>query len=110
MNFPSNWVLDVKGIKKGIIAGAALTCLGCGIRCMAKFSFYFVVIGQIFCAIGQPFLTNAPMKVATRWFSQPNVNFSSILAILGYGNPNGRQYHRHSNRIFNPTSVRLGHR
>ena len=73
INFPSNWVIDMKGIKKGVVAGAALTCLGCGIRCMVKFSFYFVVVGQLFCAIGQPFLTNAPMKVATRWFTQSNV-------------------------------------
>lgn len=73
INFPSNWVLDTKGIKKGIIVGTALTCLGCGIRCMVKFSFYFVVVGQVVCAIAQPFLLNAPMKLATRWFTQPNV-------------------------------------
>lgn len=70
VNFPSNWVLDVKGIKKGIVCGSVLTLLGTGVRSMVKYSFAFVIIGQVFCAIGQPFLLNAPMKIATRWFKQ----------------------------------------
>ena len=70
VNFPSNWVLDVKGIKKGIVVGSVLTLLGTGIRCMVKYHFAFVVVGQIICASGQPFLLNAPMKIATRWFKQ----------------------------------------
>lgn len=34
INFPSNWVLDVKGIKKGIVVGAVLTAVGAGFRCL----------------------------------------------------------------------------
>lgn len=70
INFPSNWVLDVKGIKKGIVVGSVLTLLGTGVRSMVKYSFAFVLIGQFICAIAQPFLLNAPMKIATRWFKQ----------------------------------------
>lgn len=73
LNFPSNWVIDVKGIKKGVVIGASLTFLGCLIRCLVKVGFAFVIIGQIFCAIAQPFLLNAPMKIATRWFMPQNV-------------------------------------
>jgi len=73
LNFPSNWVIDVKGIKKGVVIGASLTFLGCLIRCLVKVSFAFVVVGQVFCAIAQPFLINAPMKIATRWFMPQNV-------------------------------------
>jgi FLVCR family feline leukemia virus subgroup C receptor-related protein len=68
LNFPSNWVIDVKGIKKGVVIGASLTFLGCLIRCLVKVGFGFVIVGQVFCAIAQPFLLNAPMKIAIRWF------------------------------------------
>lgn len=78
VNFPSNWVIDVKGIKKGVVIGSLMTLLGCMIRCLVKVDFAFVVVGQIFCAIGQPFLLNAPMKIATRWFMPQNVNNINI--------------------------------
>lgn len=72
-NFPSNWVIDEKGIKKGVIIGAVLTSLGCSIRCLANVSFKYELFGQAFCAIAQPFLTNASMKISTRWFLPKNV-------------------------------------
>lgn len=75
VNFPSNWVLDVKGIKKGIVTGAILTLIGAGIRCLVIFNFVFAILGQIFCAIAQPFILNAPTKIAIRWFLPKNVIF-----------------------------------
>ena len=77
-NFPSNWVLDMKGIKKGIVLGSVLTLLGTGIRVLVNYSFVFMILGQILCAIGQPFLINAPMKIATRWFMPKNVRICSF--------------------------------
>ena len=68
INFPANWVLDVRGIKKGIVIGAVLTALGAGIRCLVDTSFSFVIVGQAVCAIAQPFILNAPTKIAIRWF------------------------------------------
>jgi fucose permease len=73
VNFPSNWILDVKGIRKGVIIGAVLTALGAGIRSFINISFIYVLIGQFFCAIGQPFILNAPAKIATFWFKEKNV-------------------------------------
>ena len=73
-NFPSNWVIDVKGIRKGILIGSILTCIGCGIRCLVNSSFNYVIFGQVLCAIAQPFLANASMKIGTRWFLPHNVN------------------------------------
>jgi fucose permease len=70
VNFPSNWVLDVKGIQKGIITGSVLTAIGAGIRCFVNYSFEYVIIGQFLCAMAQPFILNAPTKIATRWFLQ----------------------------------------
>ena len=68
VNFPSNWVLDVRGIKKGIVVGAVLTAIGGAIRCLITTNFYFIIAGQILCAIAQPFILNAPTKIAVRWF------------------------------------------
>jgi MFS family permease len=73
VNFPSNWVLDVKGVKKGIITGSILTAIGSGIRCLIPYSFSFLILGQVICAIAQPFILNAPTKIATRWFMPKNV-------------------------------------
>lgn len=83
VNFPSNWVLDAKGIKKGIVIGGVLTSIGAGIRCMVDESFYFVIIGQVICAIAQPFILNAPTKIAIRWFTPKNV----------HGCPHSDQWH-----------------
>ena len=73
VNFPSNWVLDVKGIKKGVVVGAVFTAVGAGFRCLITTHFAFVILGQILCAIGQPFILNAPTKIAFRWFLPKNV-------------------------------------
>lgn len=110
VNFPSNWVIDVKGIKKGVVIGSSITFLGCLIRCLVRFGFAFVIIGQVFCAIAQPFLLNAPMKIATRWYMPQNVIIPLSQEIIGYGCPHSRQHHRHCCRIPDSTSVRLRHR
>lgn len=73
VNFPSNWILDVKGIRKGVIIGAVMTALGAGTRAFINISFIYVLIGQFFCAIAQPFILNAPAKIATFWFKEKNV-------------------------------------
>ena len=77
-NFPSNWIIDEKGIKLGVVIGTMATGLGCAIRCLAGLSFNYVIVGQVLCAIGQPFLTNAAMKIGTRWFLPKNVHFINI--------------------------------
>lgn len=78
VNFPSNWILDVKGIRKGVIIGSVATALGAGIRSLCDLSFKFVLVGQFFCAIGQPFLLNAPAKIATFWFNEKHVSIGSF--------------------------------
>jgi FLVCR family feline leukemia virus subgroup C receptor-related protein len=100
VNFPSNWVIDVKGIKKGVVIGACLTCIGCLIRCLVKVSFGFVIAGQVFCAIAQPFLTNAPMKIAVRWYMPKNVNINNVVEIISSCNIVCSQYHRHGYWVF----------
>ena len=83
INFPSNWILDVKGIRKGVIIGAVMTALGAGIRCFINVSFIYVIIGQFFCAVAQPFILNAPAKIATFWFKEKNVRLVKYRDLSG---------------------------
>jgi hypothetical protein len=73
-NLPASWVLDVKGIRKGLIVGAVLTSIGASFRCLVDTHFSFVVTGQIICAMAQPFVLNAAVKISVRWFSSDGVN------------------------------------
>mmetsp|Transcript_25736 Transcript_25736/g.45199 ORF Transcript_25736/g.45199 Transcript_25736/m.45199 type:complete len:426 (-) Transcript_25736:950-2227(-) len=66
--FPSNYILDEYGLRVGVLVGMTLTFFGALCRIGAFDSFYWVLIGQTLAAIGQPFLLNAPAKLATYWF------------------------------------------
>jgi hypothetical protein len=41
-------------------------------------SFYFVLLGTLVIAAGQPFLINCPAKIAAFWFKKENVYFMVI--------------------------------
>lgn len=66
--FPSNYVIDFYGARKGILLGSFLTTIGMAIKLLINKSFYLVIVGQVFAAIGQPFLLNAPAKLVSVWF------------------------------------------
>lgn len=66
--FPSNYVLDVFGLRSGVLVGTVLTFVGSVVRIGAFWSFNWVLIGQTLAAIGQPFLINGPAKLAAFWF------------------------------------------
>jgi len=50
-----------------------------GSICKAFFnvSIVLAIIGQILAAIGQPFILGSPGKIASNWFPQDRVFFSS---------------------------------
>lgn len=66
--FPSNYVIDMYGCRQGVILGTFLTALGMVIKCFINQSFYICIAGQVVAGIGQPFLVNAPTKLAATWF------------------------------------------
>eukprot|EP00347_Sterkiella_histriomuscorum_P001701 403371011 len=70
MNFPSVAALDKRGLRFGIVIGITLTCLGCWMRCLINYSFYWALAGQTVLAICQPFLLNAPPKLSGNWFGE----------------------------------------
>lgn len=51
-NFPSNYAIDKKGLRTGVLIGAICTCLGVWLKTMINYWFGFVFIGQTLAAIG----------------------------------------------------------
>ena len=71
VNYPSNIVIDKKGLRVAVTLGMALTTLGTIIKCLVNKSFIWVIVGQVCAALGQPLLAIAPAKLATYWYG-PN--------------------------------------
>ena len=69
-NFPSNIALDKAGLRIGVLLGTTLTAFGMWIKVLVNTSFDWVIVGQMFAAIGQPFLACAPAKLAGQWFGE----------------------------------------
>ena len=69
-NFPSNFVLDKYGLRKGTLIGLILTAVGMWVKCLVNKSFAWVLVGQLIAAIGQPLLLIAPAKLAAFWFGE----------------------------------------
>ncbi|KAI8093974.1 major facilitator superfamily domain-containing protein [Thamnidium elegans] len=71
----SSWSYDRFGIKLGLVIGAVLQALGAWLRYFSVFvndptgRFALAMIGQVVCAIGQPFILNICTPYAALWFS-----------------------------------------
>ena len=63
-NFPSNIALDKQGLRFGVNLGVTFTALGMWIKVAVNSNFSWVIVGQMFAAVGQPFLACAPAKLA----------------------------------------------
>ncbi|CDW77331.1 major facilitator superfamily protein [Stylonychia lemnae] len=57
------------GVYLLVLIGTMLTFAGMWIKVLVNEGFYILIIGQMISAIGQPFLTNAPAKVAAQWYA-----------------------------------------
>lgn len=82
-SFFSNIILDSYGIKYSIIFGLIMTIISALTRLFIEYSFYFFFLGQIFGAIGNPFITNSPAKISAAWFLPENVKNLKINLISG---------------------------
>lgn len=67
-NLPANHILDSRGIKFGFALGNLLYLIGITLCCFVNVGFPFVIVGCVFFALGQPFVTNVPAKIAAYWF------------------------------------------
>ncbi|CAO3672589.1 unnamed protein product [Umbelopsis ramanniana] len=71
----SSLAFERYSLKFGIVTGAALQLLGAWLRYFSTFvqnetgKFALAMIGQILCALAQPFILNAPTPYAATWFT-----------------------------------------
>jgi MFS family permease len=66
----ASWVVDVRGMRLGLIIGALLNCIGAWVRYIGKDAdkFYLAVTGQTIAALAQTFILGVPPKLAANWF------------------------------------------
>ncbi len=50
--------------------GSVLTTVGMVVKCFINSGFEICIFGQVLAAIGQPFILNAPAKLAAVWFGE----------------------------------------
>ena len=82
VNFPACWMIDKYGLKWGVGVGVILTGVFGFIRGIFAGNFVIVVISQIMCAIGQPFLLNSFTKLASTWFPEKEKATASGLGTI----------------------------
>jgi len=80
VNFPSNYALDKWGCRWGVVIGTLLTFTGMWIKVAVNRGFWILIFGQMISAMGQPFLTNAPAKVAALWYGEKGRIIATTLA------------------------------
>lgn len=89
INFPSEYILDDVSLKLGIFIGTGLTLAGAWVRMGVTSSFTWIIIGQTLAGLGQPFILNAPAKIAAVWFKPESrmiaTTVLSVINILGVG-------------------------
>lgn len=88
------WILDVLGLRTGILLGAWLNALGAAVRMLSGFDFVpqdtkFIVVmgGQTLASLAQPFLLGSPTKLAALWFGADERATANMVASLS--NPVG---------------------
>ncbi|MHA1720255.1 MAG: MFS transporter [Promethearchaeota archaeon] len=82
VNFPACWLIDKFGLKWGVGIGVMITGIFGLIRGIFANNFIIVLISQIMCAIGQPFVLNAFTKLAANWFPEKEKATASGLGTI----------------------------
>ncbi|KAI8883230.1 MFS general substrate transporter [Backusella circina FSU 941] len=81
----SSWVYDKWSIKAGIVIGAVLQTIGAWLRYFSTFihnptgKIALAMVGQVVCAIGQPFILNVCSPYAALWFSSDGRGTASMV-------------------------------
>ncbi|KAJ3150916.1 hypothetical protein HDU89_002913 [Geranomyces variabilis] len=89
----SSYVLDEYGLREGLLLGTALNGVGAVIRYLSCFltgtagRFGVAFTGQVLCAIAQPFILNAPPKIANQYFGPSERTLAD--AVMNLANPIG---------------------
>ena len=81
VSFPASWCIDKFGLKWGTGIGVIILGLSGFLRMFAT-DFTWLMVFQVGCAIGQPFVLNSFTKVAANWFPEKEEALASGLATM----------------------------
>ncbi|MHA1407018.1 MAG: MFS transporter [Candidatus Heimdallarchaeaceae archaeon] len=82
MNYPACKAIDKFGLKWGTGIGVIITGIFGFLRAVKPTSYTWILIFQIGCAIGQPFVLNSFTKLATNWFPEKEKTLASGLGTM----------------------------
>ena len=81
VSFPASWCIDKLGLKWGTGIGVIILGLAGFLRIFAP-DYTWLLVFQIGCAVGQPFVLNSFTKVAANWFPEKEEALASGLATM----------------------------
>jgi MFS family permease len=81
ISFPASWCIDRFGLKWGTGIGVIILGLSGFFRIFAP-DYTWLLVFQIGCAVGQPFVLNSFTKLAANWFPEKEEALASGLATM----------------------------
>lgn len=81
VSFPASWCIDRLGLKWGTGIGVIILGLSGFLRIFAA-DYTWLMVFQVGCAVGQPFVLNSFTKLAGNWFPQEEEALASGLATM----------------------------
>ena len=81
VSFPASWCIDKWGLKFGTGIGVVLIGIAGFARIFAQ-DFSTLMVFQILCAAGQPFILNSFTKLAGNWFGEEEESLATGLATM----------------------------
>ncbi|CAK4088203.1 unnamed protein product [Aphanomyces euteiches] len=83
--FVGSWIMDKKGLRFGVLLGAALQALGASLRYVAEIEpsakLLWLVGGQTLSAIAMPFMVNSPPMLSALWFPPHQRAMATSIAV-----------------------------
>uniref|UniRef100_A0A6P7GMZ9 Uncharacterized MFS-type transporter C09D4.1-like n=1 Tax=Diabrotica virgifera virgifera TaxID=50390 RepID=A0A6P7GMZ9_DIAVI len=83
--FPASYLLEKLGLRKFVIIGMLLTCIGSWIKVGAVHPdrFYIAFIGQTVAGFAQIFILSVPARLAAVWFGPSQVSSACSIGVFG---------------------------
>jgi FLVCR family feline leukemia virus subgroup C receptor-related protein len=80
--FAATYIIQTYGLKWTVWLGVGLTFIGMWIKTLIKVSKWFMLLGNTFGGLGQPFFLNSSALLAATWFSEQNRAMATTIAAM----------------------------
>ncbi|CAH1108881.1 unnamed protein product [Psylliodes chrysocephalus] len=83
--FPASYLLEKLGLRKAVIIGMTINCIGTWIKVGAvdKDRFYVAFVGQTIVGFAQIFILAVPARLAALWFGPSQVSSACSIGVFG---------------------------